>query len=236
MAELDYETELAVGRLLGLFGGTGIRKRKTEFLRRAKTELDTSIGKAGRLLDMAIERGLVVAENGTNPNPWGRKPVYLSRTSVPFAPPPPPAENASDVFDGHLSEPVLERRKGADGRIVAEVWISVPDTLGRFEVSNFGHLRQMGSRTNSIDRFKMRFRCTPRPLVSEFDTGRLGWCVRYDNESCFFDRGELMKLFEGIEVVLDPREDDSARSKRDLLMAYAQMAKESAGEAPAACG
>lgn len=234
----DYDMQCAIGRMIALLEGQG-RKTKTPFLRKAQMELDTSMSKARLVLDLAIEQGYVREERGYNPNRWGVSPIYLVRTSLKFQPPKPEPQPASadgtpvreEEVGDRLVEPPLVRTAAPDGKAVTEVWISVPDTYGRFEVSNLGHLRQLGRRSRSIDRLKMIFGCVFRQLLCDIETSRFGWYVRYDNERHFLDRDKLLALFEGIPVVLDPDEESAARARRTELIAYAQMAKAEGDEA-----
>lgn len=93
---------------------------------------------------------------------------------------------------------------------LTEVWIEVPETNGRYMVSNKGHLRQIARKERHGQQMLTIFTSIPKRLVSDFKTEALGWHVFIDGEKRFWERAELINEFEGIPVVIDATEDNEA--------------------------
>lgn len=97
---------------------------------------------------------------------------------------------------------------------ITEVWIEVPGTAGRYEVSNKGHLKQVAKRQRRGRQTVTVFTNKIIPIVSDYVSGRLGWYVNYDNEKHFFDCQSLLTLFEGIPAGINNDEIVAAIKKR----------------------
>ena len=97
-----------------------------------------------------------------------------------------------------------------------EVWLPVPNTGWRFEVSNHGHVMQLG-RNGAFGR-KAVFGAVAKPLVCDYKTEVLGWHLWFDNEMHFFKLDDLMALFGDIPVEIDPAEMEAARERRRKTM------------------
>ena len=99
-----------------------------------------------------------------------------------------------------------------------ELWLSIPETDNRFEVSNFGHVRQMarnrrhGRRTLRVQDVK------EKPLVADFESGELGWSVFFDNASHFFPRDRLMAMFPEAVLNIDHSADGDCIAAREAAL------------------
>ena len=94
-----------------------------------------------------------------------------------------------------------------------ELWLSVPETDHRFEVSNFGHLRQMA---RNVRRGKTTIRVQDvkrKPLMTRFSTGELGWQLFFDGEERFFARDGLMAMFPEAVLAIDHSADESLKAR-----------------------
>ena len=99
-----------------------------------------------------------------------------------------------------------------------ELWLSIPDTDFRFEVSNFGHVRQMARNTRR-GRSTIRIQAVkPRPLVADFASGELGWWIFFDNTNHFFPRRGLMSLFPDAVISIDHSADAECFATRDAAL------------------
>ena len=99
-----------------------------------------------------------------------------------------------------------------------ELWLSIPETDHRFEVSNFGHVRQMARNTRR-GRSTIRIQAVkPRPLVSDFSSGVLGWSIFFDNANHFFPRDDLMAMFPEAVLDIDCSADADCIAARDAAL------------------
>ena len=99
-----------------------------------------------------------------------------------------------------------QKKKGYKMNDISEVWLEVPETAGRYMISNKGHLKQMGKRQRRGKHEVMVFSNKISPIVSGYISGKLGWYVYMDNQKHFFCRDILMSLFKGIPIELDKSE------------------------------
>ena len=98
---------------------------------------------------------------------------------------------------------------------LTEVWIDVPETDGRFQISNKGHLRRVGKKKRRRKKTIVIFEIAPVKMVADYKTGAFGWYVYFDNDKHFFERNKLMELFVSIPVALDPQEEKKAIEARE---------------------
>lgn len=74
-----------------------------------------------------------------------------------------------------------------------EVWVMIPDANDRFQVSNLGHVQQLGWMRMACGNAIPLLKVEPLPLTCELSTGRLGWRL---DDGRFRPRDELMALFD----------------------------------------
>ena len=84
-----------------------------------------------------------------------------------------------------------------------EVWLDVPKTDGRYQISNHGHLRQMGRKERFGKTMKTVFTNVAKQLVSNYKTFEFGWYIFIDGEKKFLRRNELMELFIAINIPVE---------------------------------
>ena len=84
-----------------------------------------------------------------------------------------------------------------------EVWLDVPETDGRYQISNHGHLRQMGRKERFGKTMKTVFTNVAKQLVSNYKTFEFGWYIFIDGEKKFLRRNELMELFIAINIPVE---------------------------------
>ena len=96
-----------------------------------------------------------------------------------------------------------------------EVWIDVPETGTRVEVSNRGHLRVVGKKVGRGRHVVLSHVNEARDLVCDYKTERFGWYVFFDGRSHYLDREELLSLFPSSFLDVDRSHDEAARRKRN---------------------
>jgi hypothetical protein len=89
---------------------------------------------------------------------------------------------------------------------IPEVWLEVPETDGRYMISNKGHLKQVGKRQRRGKHEVMVFSNKIFPIIVDYVSGKPGWYVYIDKRKHFFRRNGLMTLFKGIPIELDESE------------------------------
>ena len=97
---------------------------------------------------------------------------------------------------------------------MTEAWIDVPETDGRFQISNKGHLRRIAKKKRLHKETMLVFEIAPVKMVADYKTGMFGWYVYFDNDKHFFERDKLMELFGSIPVALDQEEEREALEVR----------------------
>ncbi len=97
---------------------------------------------------------------------------------------------------------------------MTEVWIDVPETDGRFQISNKGHLRRIAKKKRLHNETIVIFEIAPVKMVADYKTGAFGWYVYFDNDKHFLERDKLMELFVSIPVELDTEEEREALEVR----------------------
>ena len=97
---------------------------------------------------------------------------------------------------------------------MTEVWVDVPETDGRFQISNKGHLRRIAKKKRLRNETLVIFEIAPVKMVADYKTGAFGWYVYFDNDKHFFERDKLMELFGSIPVAVDPEEEREALEVR----------------------
>ena len=98
---------------------------------------------------------------------------------------------------------------------MTEAWIDVPETDGRFQISNKGHLRRIAKKARLGKKTYVVHDVMPLSLVADYSTGTIGWYAVFDNKKHFFERDKLMELFVAIPVALDPEEEKKAIEARE---------------------
>ena len=106
---------------------------------------------------------------------------------------------------------------------ISEVWIFVPETGGRFAVSNHGHLKQVARKRSRFGKVDVVLDGQLKHLSCSFKDRELGWLVNFDSRSHFFKRDELLAMFKGIPLQVDTSEDDECFATRDA--GYAEWLK-----------
>lgn len=96
-----------------------------------------------------------------------------------------------------------------------EVWQEVPETQGRYWISNKGHLKQMGVKQRRGKNSIVIFKNETKPVIADYKTGRLGWYASVDNIKMFIERDIMLTGFEGIPVEINPLEDAVAQKRRE---------------------
>jgi len=90
---------------------------------------------------------------------------------------------------------------------IIEVWIDVPETTGRYQISNQGRLKQVAVRQRRGSQEMLVCTNALKEAVADYKTGRIGWYVYFDGEKRFLDRDRLLELFQGIPVSIDAEAD-----------------------------
>lgn len=90
---------------------------------------------------------------------------------------------------------------------IIEVWIDVPETTGRYQISNQGRLKQVAVRQRRGSQEMLVCTNALKEAVADYKTGRIGWYVYFDGEKRFLDRDLLLELFQGIPVAIDAEAD-----------------------------
>ena len=98
---------------------------------------------------------------------------------------------------------------------MAEAWIDVPETDGRFQISNKGHLRRIAKKARLGKKTYVVHDVMHLSLVADYSTGTIGWYAVFDNQKHFFERDKLMELFVSIPVALNPEEEKRAIEARE---------------------
>ncbi len=98
---------------------------------------------------------------------------------------------------------------------MTEVWIDVPETDSRFQISNKGHLRRIAKKKRLRKKTVVISEIAPVKMVADYKTGTFGWYVYFDNVKHFLERDKLMRLFVSIPVFLDPMEEKKAIEARE---------------------
>ena len=107
-----------------------------------------------------------------------------------------------------------------------ECWIPVPDTDGRFWISNFGHFKKMARKKRYCNKPIVEFCNETRPVVADYKSGVLGWYAFFDGVNHFMPRDELMNLFPPEMCNLDTSQDDEAfKLMRETYRDLEQKAK-----------
>ena len=102
-----------------------------------------------------------------------------------------------------------------------EMWLSIPNTDHRFEVSNFGHVRRMARKTRRGRSTICVLDVKPMTLVADFATGDLGWRLFFDGAAKFFARDTLLALFPSAVINIDrSMDDDTLRIRESALKDY----------------
>lgn len=96
-----------------------------------------------------------------------------------------------------------------------EVWIDVPETGARVQVSNLGHLRVVGKKRRMGSRVCELHVNEAKGLVCDYKSERLGWYVFFDRVNHFFAREELMRMFPESLADIDRSRDDDARALKE---------------------
>ncbi len=96
---------------------------------------------------------------------------------------------------------------------IIEVWIDVPETTGRYQISNQGRLKQVAVRQRRGSQEMLVCTNALKEAVADYKTGRIGWYVYFDGEKRFLDRDLLLELFQGVPVAID-KEADALAVKR----------------------
>ena len=96
-----------------------------------------------------------------------------------------------------------------------EVWLDVPETDGRFQISNKGRLRRIAKKKRLHNETIVIFEIVPVKMVADYKTGAFGWYVYFDNDKHFFERDKLMRLFVSIPIAINPEEEKRAIEVRD---------------------
>lgn len=114
---------------------------------------------------------------------------------------------------------------------ITEVWVEVPGTSGRYEISNKGHLKQMGKRQRRGKHEVTVFTNKIFPIVSDYISGKLGWYVYMDNQKHFFRRDVLMALFKGVPIEIDNNEIlDAIKRRHETFRDSPEFKKQNASE------
>lgn len=97
-----------------------------------------------------------------------------------------------------------------------EVWVMIPEANDRFQVSNLGHVQQLGWMRNSNGNAMPILRVEAMPLSCELETGRLGWRL---DDGKFRARDDLMALFDvnSVSVSVDRTRDEQLAREREAL-------------------
>ena len=98
---------------------------------------------------------------------------------------------------------------------MTEAWIDVPETDGRFQISNKGHLRRIAKKARLGKKTYVVHDVMHLSLVADYSTGTIGWYAVFDNQKHFFERDKLMELFVSIPVALNPEEEKRAIEARE---------------------
>jgi len=100
---------------------------------------------------------------------------------------------------------------------IIEVWIDVPETTGRYQISNHGRLKQVAVRQRRGSQEMLVCTNAVKEAVADYKTGRIGWYVYFDGEKRFLDRDRLLELFQGVPVSIDAEADALAIRRMNEL-------------------
>ena len=100
---------------------------------------------------------------------------------------------------------------------IIEVWIDVPETTGRYQISNQGRLKQVAVRQRRGSQEMLVCTNALKEAVADYKTGRIGWYVYFDGEKRFLDRDLLLELFQGVPVAIDAEADALAIRRMNEL-------------------
>ena len=92
-----------------------------------------------------------------------------------------------------------------------EVWIDVPATAGRYQISNKGRLRQIAKKVRLGKTTRTLHTDTLIPLLLDYRTGELGWHVYFDGEKHFWPRDEMLKFFYTVPTEINPADEEQAK-------------------------
>lgn len=100
---------------------------------------------------------------------------------------------------------------------IIEVWIDVPETTGRYQISNHGRLKQVAVRQRRGSQEMLVCTNAVKESVADYKTGRIGWYVYFDGEKRFLDRDRLLEFFQGVPVSIDAEADALAIRRMNEL-------------------
>jgi len=100
---------------------------------------------------------------------------------------------------------------------IIEVWIDVPETTGRYQISNHGRLKQVAVRQRRGSQEMLVCTNAVKEAIADYKTGRIGWYVYFDGEKRFLDRDLLLELFQGVPVSIDAEADALAIRRMNEL-------------------
>lgn len=100
---------------------------------------------------------------------------------------------------------------------IIEVWIDVPETTGRYQISNHGRLKQVAVRQRRGSQEMLVCTNAVKEAIADYKTGRIGWYVYFDGEKRFLDRDLLLELFQGVPVAIDKEADALAVRRMNEL-------------------
>jgi len=100
---------------------------------------------------------------------------------------------------------------------IIEVWIDVPETTGRYQISNQGRLKQVAVRQRRGSQEMLVCTNAVKEAVADYKTGRIGWYVYFDGEKRFLDRDLLLELFQGVPISIDAEADALAIRRMNEL-------------------
>ena len=92
-----------------------------------------------------------------------------------------------------------------------EVWIDVPATAGRDQISNKGRLGQIAKKVRLGRSRRTLHTNTLVPLLVDYRTGELGWHVYFDGEKDFWPRDEMLKFFYTVPTETNPADEEQAK-------------------------
>ena len=106
---------------------------------------------------------------------------------------------------------------------MTEVWIPVPGTDHRYEISNFGHLKKVAKKVRGWNKTIVELDVEIKTPLCSFRDSKIGWLVMLDKKRVFFSRDDLIELFCGVPVRIDTSLDDELKARRDA--GYAEWLK-----------
>ena len=98
-----------------------------------------------------------------------------------------------------------------------EYWCFVPESDGRYAISNRGRLLQIGRRERHGRQMISVLTNRIKDIVCDFKTRQLGWYVFFDGEKRFWPRDALMSLFGDFPTDVITDNDQAAIATRDEL-------------------